>query len=203
MNYALAVSVLLSVLASVIEVKPRQMRYWRTFAGAHYRRSQLGLTVIYALVGLGGWYLNKEFVIHPADSEWLANGLLSFGIGQAIFRVDPAALDVEGRGPARSLLIAAQRWLIDDVKDRAFNGVYTSVDKQTDEELEQLAFNIAQIGVVNDPNVPDAAKVQTLKTITDAAKEMTAGQHSDGRARLIGFCVKMIAEKRYSFTASA
>jgi hypothetical protein len=199
MTGALAFSLAASALASIIEVGPRRMRYWRRFARSRYLLAQFGLIAVYALAGAGGWLLNKNYIVHPPSSAWFLNGLLSFGIGQAILRFDLSLLEVEGRGPARSLLVGAQKFLFDDIEEATFTAVVDAVRDLGDEELEQLALDLARIAVVKD-EVPLAAQVETLKTLIDAAREMQETHHSNGRSRLVEFAIKTITENRYVFS---
>jgi hypothetical protein len=196
---ALAFSVVASGLFSFIDIGPRRIRYWRRFVGSYYWPAQIGLVVIYALAGLGGWFLNKEYIVHPDPSAWLLNGLLSLGIGQAILRIDPTLLEVDGRGPARSLLVGAQRFLFDDIEDNAFTAVFNSIRMLSDDELVQLALDIARVAVIKD-DVPEGAQVQVLETLTDAAEEVKNGNSPNGRSRLVQFSVKMITENRYVYS---
>jgi hypothetical protein len=196
---ALAFSIAASGLASFIDVGPRRIRYWLRFVRRRYWPAQLGLISVYTAAGVGGWFLNKEYIVHPPSSSWLANGLLSVGVGQAILRFDPSLLDVDGRGPARSLLVGTQRALFDDIESSAFTAVVNSVRNLADDELEQLALDLARIAVIK-KEVPPAAQVQTLNTLTDAATEMRATNHSNGRSRLVSFSVKTITENRYVFS---
>jgi hypothetical protein len=196
---ALAFSIAASALVSFVEVGPRRIRYWLRFARHRYWPAQLGLMAVYVAAGVGGWFLNKEYIVHPPSSAWLANGLLSVGLSQAILRLDPSFLDVDGGGPARSLLVGTHTALFDNIESSAFTAVVDSVRELADNELEQLALDLARIAVVS-KDVPLAAQVETLNTLTDAAKEMRTANHSNGRSRLVSFSVKTITENRYVFS---
>lgn len=195
---ALALSIVASGLLSFIDVGPRRMRYWQRFAPAHYWPAQLGLAFLYALAGVGGWFLNENYIEHPPSSQWLLNGLLSIGIGQAVLRFDPSLLDVDGRDPARTILVGAQRWLFDNIEEAAFNSVVNKVRALGDDDLEQLALDLAELSVLKS-NIPAAAQVETLNTLAAAGEEMRNTDHSSGRSRLVAFSVKTINENRFVF----
>lgn len=195
---ALVFSIVVAGLFSFIDTGPRRIRYWRRFATRLYWPAQLGLAAIYALAGAGGWFLNKTYVVHPPASQWLLNGLLSVGIGQAILRFDPSLLEIDGQGTARSALVGAQKWLFDNIEETAFNSVVDSVRELTDDELEQLALDLAQVSVINS-DVPAAAQVETLTTLTEAGHEMREVDRSAGRSRLVAFSVRTITENRLVF----
>lgn len=195
---ALALSIVASVLLSFIDVGPRRMRYWQRFARSHYWPAQLGLALLYSLAGVGGWFLNENYVEHPPSSQWLLNGLLAIGIGQAILRFDPSLLDVDGRGPARTILVGGQKWLFDNIEEEAFTSVVNEVRALGDDDLEQLALDLAELSVLKS-DIPATAQVQTLKTVSAAGEEMRNTDHSSGRSRLVAFSLKTISENRFVF----
>jgi len=151
---------------------------------------------------LGGWYIDRKY-LKIEESHWLVNGLVSLAIGQLIFRFDISTFEGEGHAPARSLLVELEHYLLRGVEAVAADGVLTAVRDLSLPELEQLAFDIFQTELLTDESLPGATKVQISKELDDAAQALAdPPSRTQGRSRLIGFCVGAIRQRRLTFEFS-
>ncbi len=195
---SVVVAVIGSMLSSYLDVMASNARYWRRWGGGVYFGAAAALFTVWGLVGLGGWFLDDHF-IRQAKGEWLTNGLVAVAIGQVLFRLDAQLFEIEGRGPALSLLVGTKRHLLRRIKNATDDAVFEKVRALNDAQLEQLAFDILERFIASDENIPAPTKVDLADQLVDASDELRTDNPARGRSRLVNFATRTIIDRRLTF----